>query len=309
MRWPRSDFALCSPSAQRTASPTFDFPHPFGPTMPVMPGRIRTTVLSPNDLNPCSAMDSRRMRFFYHGRALTPKRIVPAVGAGGSPGPRCRGSALHALDHVLEEVERFLLVLGERVPLAVAPEPDPLLQVVDGQEMVLPLRVHDHQHLVALEGAHEVRAELALALRVSLADRRADQLREPLSRDRLPEARGRNPHVERAEERLAEPAEIPVLRVSVLGRVAVERPRDEVLGPLRDRLRLAFPLEDLTTHAVDDLALLVHHVVVLEEMLADLVVVRLHALLRRRDRARHELVLDRLALLHPEALHDLLDAL
>src|SRR5438093_876867 len=216
---------------------------------------------------------------------------------------------LHALDHVLEEVERFLLVLGERVPLAVAPEPDPLLQVVDGQEMVLPLRVHDHQHLVALEGAHEVRAELALALRVSLADRRADQLREPLSRDRLPEARGRNPHVERAEERLAEPAESPVLRVSVLGRVAVERPRDEVLGPLRDRLRLAFPLEDLTTHAVDDLALLVHHVVVLEEMLADLVVVRLHALLRRRDRARHELVLDRLALLHPEALHDLLDAL
>src|SRR2546430_5915673 len=35
---------------------------------------------------------------------------------------------LHALDHVLEEVERLLLVLGERVPLAVAPEADPLLK-------------------------------------------------------------------------------------------------------------------------------------------------------------------------------------
>src|SRR5438128_9311970 len=75
---------------------------------------------------------------------------------------------LHALDHVLEEVERLLLVLGERVPLAVAPEADPLLQVVDGEEVVLPLRVDDHEHLVALERAHEVRAEFALAVRVAL---------------------------------------------------------------------------------------------------------------------------------------------
>jgi hypothetical protein len=43
-----------------------------------------------------------------------------------------------------------------------------------------------------------------------------------------------------------------------------------------------------------DLALLVHDVVVLEEVLPDLEVVRLDALLGRLDRARHEPVLDRL---------------
>src|SRR5437763_14884696 len=37
---PRRDLALFSPIAQRSASTTFDLPQPFGPTMPVRPGRI-----------------------------------------------------------------------------------------------------------------------------------------------------------------------------------------------------------------------------------------------------------------------------
>ncbi len=52
MRLPRSDFALCSPSAQRTASEMLLLPHPLGPTIPVMPGRTLTTAFSPNDLKP-----------------------------------------------------------------------------------------------------------------------------------------------------------------------------------------------------------------------------------------------------------------
>ena len=54
MRWPRSDFALCSPSAQRTASATLLLPQPFGPTMPVIPGRTLSAVRSAKDLKPCS---------------------------------------------------------------------------------------------------------------------------------------------------------------------------------------------------------------------------------------------------------------
>src|SRR5262249_60390925 len=65
----------------------------------------------------------------------------------------------------------------------------------------------------------------------------------------------------------------------------------------------------LAAQPVDDLPLLVHHVVVLEEMLADLEVPGLDALLRRADGAGDELVLDRLALLHAQAVHDALDAL
>src|SRR4029453_2954744 len=56
-------------------------------------------------------------------------------------------------------------------------------------------------------------------------------------------------------------------------------------------------------------ALLVHHVVVLEEMLADLEVACLPPLLRGADGAGHHGVLDGLTLLHTEPVHDALDAL
>src|SRR5262249_1632322 len=56
---PRSDLADCSPSAQRTASRTFDFPQPFGPTIAVTPSWKLKTVLSANDLKPNSSSDCK----------------------------------------------------------------------------------------------------------------------------------------------------------------------------------------------------------------------------------------------------------
>ena len=67
-------------------------------------------------------------------------------------------------------------------------------------------------------------------------------------------------------------------------------------------------LEDLPAQRVDALALLVHHVVVLEEVLADGEVLGLHLLLRALDGARHHPVLDRHALFHAEPLHQARDA-
>src|SRR5881396_2008151 len=59
---PRSDLADCSPSTQRTASSTLDFPQPFGPTIAVTPSWKLKTVLSANDLKPKSSSDWRCMR-------------------------------------------------------------------------------------------------------------------------------------------------------------------------------------------------------------------------------------------------------
>src|SRR6266568_3089789 len=56
---PRSDLADCSPSAQRTASSTLDFPQPFGPTIAVTPSWKLKTVLSANDLKPKSSSDCK----------------------------------------------------------------------------------------------------------------------------------------------------------------------------------------------------------------------------------------------------------
>ncbi|MNT25544.1 hypothetical protein D3C72_1610650 [compost metagenome] len=48
----RSIFVLCSPSTQRMASTTLDFPHPLGPTIAVTPSLKLIVILSPKLLNP-----------------------------------------------------------------------------------------------------------------------------------------------------------------------------------------------------------------------------------------------------------------
>src|SRR5258708_20666356 len=49
---PRRPRALVSPIAHRRASTILDLPQPFGPTIPVSPGRISTPVGSAKLLNP-----------------------------------------------------------------------------------------------------------------------------------------------------------------------------------------------------------------------------------------------------------------
>src|SRR5213076_477378 len=56
---PRNDLADCSPSTQRTASSTLDFPQPFGPTIAVTPSWKLKRVLSANDLKPNSSSDCK----------------------------------------------------------------------------------------------------------------------------------------------------------------------------------------------------------------------------------------------------------
>ena len=67
-------------------------------------------------------------------------------------------------------------------------------------------------------------------------------------------------------------------------------------------------LEDHAAHVVDGRALLVHHVVVLEQVLADGEVLRLHLPLRALDRLRDHAVLDGHALFHAELQHEAADA-
>ena len=74
-------------------------------------------------------------------------------------------------------------------------------------------------------------------------------------------------------------------------------------------LELDLALEDLTPQRVDVLTLLVHHVVVLEQVLADGEVLRLHLLLRALDGLADHAVLDRHAFFHAQALHQAGDAI
>ena len=80
---------------------------------------------------------------------------------------------LDAVHHVLEELEALALVLDQRVALAEGAQVDALLQVVHVEQVVLPARVDDLQHHGALDAAHLLRADEALAL-VVLGERVVD---------------------------------------------------------------------------------------------------------------------------------------
>ena len=72
---------------------------------------------------------------------------------------------LDAPPHVLEELEAFFLVFDQRIALAVAAQADAFLEVIERVEVVLPLRVDDLQHQIALDAAHQVgRDDLFLLL-------------------------------------------------------------------------------------------------------------------------------------------------
>ena len=60
--WPRTLSGLCSPSAQSTASVTFDLPQPFGPTITLTPGENTSLVRSGKDLKPLIVIELRCMR-------------------------------------------------------------------------------------------------------------------------------------------------------------------------------------------------------------------------------------------------------
>src|SRR5206468_4940997 len=108
-----------------------------------------------------------------------------------------------------------------------------------------------------------------------------------------------------------QPVEVPVLD-EVAGRVLLDHATDDLGDLLARGLAHVASLEDLVAVAVDDLPLLVHDVVVLEDALADEEVLLLDLPLRLLDLLAQHLRLDGLlvALLvdGPEAVEDLVDA-
>ena len=95
----------------------------------------------------------------------------------------------------------------------------------------------------------------------------------------------------------------------VLVQVEVALVVSTVHQALVEHLARVFAQQGIIAHGVHDHTLLVHHVIVVQHVLAPHVVALLHALLGTFDDAVHERVLHGLALLHAEAVHHLGHAL
>src|SRR5882724_1729717 len=177
------------------------------------------------------------------------------------------------------------------------------------EEVILPEAVERLQHDDALDLPHHAFGEIALLRLVELPEAFDD-----LSRDRADAGvlalflAERNADRELPRDRVVDRLPIPIGRRGFV----VDDRGDGVLGEPLDELHhlvtQALAGEETAAARVDDLALLVHDVVVFEQVLADVEVVRLDLRLRVRDRAGDQAVLDRHAVFHAEPLHQTLDA-
>ena len=179
--------------------------------------------------------------------------------------------------------------------------------------MLAPARVDRLQQIEALGTAHQLRVDLLNDLLLALVrgrgvgDNAVDQC---LGVDLLggAEISGRERHRIDRTQAHEHAVDVPVVLCIAL-RVQLDDALDRLVDPLAHEVGDVGALEHFAALVVDDLALLVQHVVVLEDVLADLEVVFLDASLSAFDLARQELVLDWLALGRSELVEDVVDAI
>jgi hypothetical protein len=80
------------------------------------------------------------------------------------------GFAIDPAHHLLEERECFFLEFDEGILLAVTTQSNSLFEVVEAEEVILPLRVDNIQNDAALEPAHHGRAEERFFFLIALTD-------------------------------------------------------------------------------------------------------------------------------------------
>ena len=178
--------------------------------------------------------------------------------------------------------------------------------------MIAPMLVERLQHQIALELAHELGSDLRLLAGVlrerdlvqAIAQRRVGDIGiafQPLAHRRL--------HLKVRSECDLEPRYIPLFLDRFGRHVALHRFVDQTDDHVADGVGDIRRLEQLVALLVDHAALVVGYVVIFEQLLADIEVARLDAILRLGDRAIDDRMFDRLALGHFETLHDRAEAL
>ena len=189
---------------------------------------------------------------------------------------------------------------------------DALTQVVKRRQMLTPVRVERLQHDVALEGvegfgAHQF--DLGLVGGIGLINDAAQHVVSSKRRFILEPFDNRHRQQQGRIEVVFQRRQLPLFLDAVDWHEAVEDVGDHALAHGGDRLGDVLGFNELAALAVDHLALVIGHVVVFEQLFADIEVTAFDLALRRFERTRHQRVLDRFAFGHLQALHDRLQPL
>ena len=236
--------------------------------------------------------------------------LPPLFGHDADAVHELRDVRLDLMDHLLEHIVALDLVFHQRIALAVSAEVDALPQHIHVVEMFHPLVVDDAQHDDLFQLAHDAGGELRFARLVVIVGNLFQRLPQ------LVAAHGLQLFLLQRAFRRVNPFRVldqavqrPFLRIELFVGVLVHLGLDDFLDHIHDALAKLFALQHLAALRVNDLALLVHHVVVFEHVLAHVEIPRLDLLLGVLDGAGDDRMLDRLVFFHAELIHDFSDAL
>ena len=220
-----------------------------------------------------------------------------------------RNVRLDLMNHFLEHIVALDLVFHKRIALSVGAQIDALAQHVHMVEMLHPLVVHDAEHDNLFQFPHDARRKLRLPRCIVVLCNLHKRFAQ------LVAAHGLQLFLfQRAFRRvnafriLDQPVQRPFLRIQLLVGVLVHLRLDDFLDHVHDALAKILALQHLAALRIDDLALLVHHVVVFEHVLAHVEIPRFHFLLRVLNRAGDNGMFDGLVFLHAKRVHHLRDA-
>ncbi len=206
-----------------------------------------------------------------------------------------------------EQLERLALVFLLRVLLRIAAQVDALAQVVQRRQMLAPVRIQALQHHRALEAGKGLAADLRHLARIHSLDGLLHLRQQLFVLDRLRllhRLHQRHLDAPVVTQRLLQAGEIPLLFHGLGRHVGAEQLDEHGFAQVLDQIARVDGFENFVAQLVDLAALVVGHVVVLQQLLADVEVAALDLALRGLDRARDDARLDRLAFRHLQAVHD-----
>ena len=211
----------------------------------------------------------------------------------------------------IEHVKRLALVLVQRVALAVGSEPDALAQVIKRVQVFLPMLIEDLQHEALLDHAPDLGPDIGGTLGHAVVDGLGDARLNLFVGDALlPAPFGdRQIETEDAGNLHLQGLELPLLGIGLFRHEAGDQFIDHVAAHVLHRVSDIVGAHQLDALLVDHLALVVHHVVELKQVLADLEVARLDLLLRLLKRLVDPGMDDGFAVLEPELAQHAVHAL
>ena len=181
--------------------------------------------------------------------------------------------------------------------------------MVEREQVVFPLRIDHVENDAALEPAHQVGAKLFFLFLVALGDGRDRSFNERVVAQRAGIGASRF-HV---DAKLCvgfgeELRDVPLIGMLLARAVGLDQFARNVFRDSQHVIALIFSFERGAANRVDRLALLVHHIVVLEQMFTGIKVLRFDAFLRFLDTFRNHSGFDGHAFRHAQAEHQLLHA-